>query len=1146
MACNILYNTSITGDCANTYAGSFTIDILGTGPYSIQWVSPFTGTTSLGLSATTYSRTHLSSATYTFNIIDSCSPNTIVPVNIYISSGTSVSITNFTNTICGGDNGSLTASTSSIYGTPTFSLYDNTSGFVSSGASYTNTFVFTNLPHGIYYVVANDGGGCVGKSESCIIKDSSPIDYGFYIVDDAGCKVNSGKMIISGLTGTPPYTYLWSDGSITNSISDLSTGIYSVTVTDNTGCSVSKSGFVGEVTPVGFGVEYLKQPSCFSGDGEVTIIVTNGTPPFYYLGSNGVTNLTFDRTVTFSGLSAGLFTIQVTDAGLCNFISSVTLQVPMGVSTVSVETKNSKCNDLTGQIGPIHVFGGVIPYTYTLTDFDGNMTSQTSNSGTWSFNNLSSGTYSLTVSDSGSASCVFMDSYTISNDVLYDLTVSTTGTTCDGNDGVVKLNITSGGTPPYLYKINGKSIKTSLTSYTFNNLVSGNYVASVTDALYCYQSTPFTIDSSNTIDFHLLGKNSINDDGEITAYITNGTPPFTIYFNGDTVGITAMTISDLPIGDYSVRIVDNSGCSKTKSNKIGGYRERGSIGSYNVCSGKLDESFVLNSNIRQFFYEGYNELLLTEPTYSNCILTGATFSATTTIGGCVKTELFYNSTTISDYPTDEDWFLAITSLIESCPQIGPGNVNIDSSTNTITVTTNCGLDSLHNSDVLVELGINYGIACVCPPVSPTPTMTPTHTPTPTMTKTPGASPSVTPTHTPTQTPTHTPTMTRTPTQTMTPTPTPTSKKMYYAYVMCNNRPSSTTSVIQPIPAIPGNIVGDVILDLNNNVCWELVEISDNEGHLISTYGGITYTNNYFTSVYGTVFNDPTPGFACTKCESTFGDLEPMNPLPFKNLCPTNVRKWSDCSRSNVSGVIFINGITVYSFDNGFDVNVVLNTLTTYDGDVVKIVLTPQIGGNNIVTLNVNYHGSLTYSQTSGSDEIVFEFNVSCGKKSSGNTIDIFLTCKDIIPSITLYSTTYSEGGSIPTPSYSIACSSSNNSPQMVWMLNNVNGITITDFEILCEDIDAAGSSPNGYFIHWWVANIDPSQLGIVSNGNWIGSPTIYFTDAGSGSSNGWDGPCVTDSSTHNYRIQIIGNLSSGGSVSSNYSTFIGSCIPPFC
>jgi hypothetical protein len=93
MACNIIYNASINGDCTNTNSGNFTVNIFGAGPYSIQWVSPFTGVTSLGSNVSTYSRTSLSAGTYTFNIIDSCSPtNTIQPVNIYISSGSCVSI----------------------------------------------------------------------------------------------------------------------------------------------------------------------------------------------------------------------------------------------------------------------------------------------------------------------------------------------------------------------------------------------------------------------------------------------------------------------------------------------------------------------------------------------------------------------------------------------------------------------------------------------------------------------------------------------------------------------------------------------------------------------------------------------------------------------------------------------------------------------------------------------------------------------------------------------------------------------------------------------------------------------------------------------------------------------------------------------
>lgn len=754
MSCNLTYNASITGDCANINSGSFTIDIIGEAPdYTIQWISPSATTISLGPGVTGYTATNLSAGTYTFTIIDSCNPvNEVIPVNINISSGTCVSILNINNTVCGDNNGSLTASTSNVYGTPNFSLYETTTGFIFSGDSYSNTFEFNTLPYGVYYVVANDGGGCTGKSETVIIKSSTTINYDFYIVNDAGCAVNSGKMFISGLTGNPPYTYLWSNGSVESSITGLTTGTYGVTVTDNTGCSVSKSGFVDKVDPVGFGVAYLTQPTCFTNDGEVTIVITGGTAPFYYLGSNGVTNITFDRTVVFDGLGAGPFSVQVTDAGLCTFTSTVTLQVPMGISTVSVSTKNSKCNDFSGAIGPISVFGGEAPYTYTLTDSSGNTTTQTlPNNASWTFDSLPSGTYSLSVSDSGSSLCVFEGTYTIINEVLFDLSVFTTGTTCNGNDGSVKLEITPGGLPPYLYSIGGSSVTSPFSSYTFTNLFSGNYSGSVTDASFCKQIVPFTIGSSGNIDFHLLSVNSINNNGSITAYITDGVPPFTLYFNGDTVGTTNMTFSNLSAGTYDVRIVDSEGCSKTKQVTIEGNNTYESVGYSVVCEGDLNSPMKIYSGPKQYFNEGYAELI---DGFNNCVLTAATFSATTTIGDCVQSELFYTSTGLSDYPSDSLWYSTITGLIESCPQIGVGNVIIDESNNTITITTNCELESLHNSNVLVEMRIDYDIKCVCPSITPTPTptVTSTMTPTPTITATITPTPTYTPTQTPSQTP----------------------------------------------------------------------------------------------------------------------------------------------------------------------------------------------------------------------------------------------------------------------------------------------------------------------------------------------------------------------------------------------------------
>ena len=126
MSCNLTYNLSITGDCSNNNLGAFKVEIDGSAPdYVIQWVNPASyGTIVLGPGVTAYTQTNLSAGTYTFNVVDSCSPiNTVLPINVNISSGTCVSITSFENTLCGEDNGSISATTTNDYGEVIFYLY---------------------------------------------------------------------------------------------------------------------------------------------------------------------------------------------------------------------------------------------------------------------------------------------------------------------------------------------------------------------------------------------------------------------------------------------------------------------------------------------------------------------------------------------------------------------------------------------------------------------------------------------------------------------------------------------------------------------------------------------------------------------------------------------------------------------------------------------------------------------------------------------------------------------------------------------------------------------------------------------------------------------------------------------------------------
>lgn len=1105
MSCFLSYTSSITGDCTNTNSGAFTINIDGTAPdYTIQWLSPSSGTTSLGAGVTAYTQTNLSAGTYTFNIIDSCIPaNTVLPVNIYVSSGTCVSITNIINTVCNSNNGSITALTSNLYGQASFYLYNDITGFIIDNTVNNNTYTFNNLSSGTYYVIADDGGGCTGKSESVIVKNSSNLSFGLYKVDNAGCAVDSGKLMITGLTGTPPYTYLWSNGGIMDNITGLTDGTYTVTVTDSSNCSVSNTSVINTVPKVGLGAIYLTQPSCFTADGEVEIIITGGTPPFYYLGSNGVTNVTFDRTVTFTGLGPGGFTIQVTDAGLCNFSTSTNLLTPNGMSTINVGITNSQCNDFSGIIGPITVFGGTSPYTYILTNSFGNTKTDTIYQSNWLFDGLSADTYNLTITDNGG--CTFTSAYTINNQVLFGLTVSTTGTTCNGNNGSVYVQITSGGTPPYIYEINGSVITTTLTSYTFNNLFSGNYTASVTDSLLCKQSKPFTINSSNTVDFHLLGIDSLNNDGSITAYITNGQPPFTLYWSGDVGTQTGLTITNLLPGDYSLRVVDNNGCSKTKKITIKGVSEYSSTGYFSVCESKgLNQPIIIESGPKQILNEGYNQIILDSPGYANCILTAATFQAFAYVGNETASTVFYNSTGLLDYPSDELWYGTIQSLIESLPQIG--NVDINPITNTIVVTTNCEESSLENSEINVVIRIDYEIACQVG-CQPTPTQTPTNTPTPTPTSTPlpimcftyqgmyfsgvttfscnvtaentlyngkkwwsltgcptGVNPNnplspcpsdtgyvwwdgfsvwrftstlgggsyysylnntgdypeqiissgiywtntmmstcspeminsflglcvpLTPTPTPTITPTNTKTPTPTPTNTKTPTPTPTitpsTKVLYYAYLPCGTRPSKENNVIiQPVPAIPGNSLGNVILDVKNNICWELINILDNLSQLQNIYPDNTYyTTNFFTEVYGTIFEGTETVKPCDECKKTLDSLV----IPVNSDCSIDFRNWSDCEKSDTKGEVYINDEMVYSFNETFDVNVFLSTFYVNNGDVVKIHLVCPVSSGITFYYELT-NGTDTVSITD--EDYTFDFVVRCGEKPQ--RISIYSTC----------------------------------------------------------------------------------------------------------------------------------------------------------
>ena len=707
MSCFLNVGKSFTGDCTNSSIGAISVDIFGTAPdYTIQWIEPASyGTIALGAGVTGYTETGLSGGTYVFNVIDTCSPtSTVFPISFYISTGTCTSILATQDTTCNLYNGSLTASTINVYnGNAEFYLYHNTLGYLTSGTSYTNTYSFDSLSAGTYYVVANDGGGCTGKSETCLVQPSSEMDFGFFIVNNAGCTGNTGKIYITGLTGNPPYTYLWQDYSMNDFITDLPSGNYSVQVSDSSGCVLTKNANVLDVPQLGIVSFSSINPDCFINNGSVTVYTSGGTLPFYYSGSNGYSVVTYDTEYTFENIGSGIFSVLITDAALCSANGSTSIMVPQGFSIVNIGIQNSVCNNFSGALNPITIFGPSQPYNYTLTYPDGITTeSVTVNSTSWSFDGLSSGTYSLSISG---GTCVFTNDYTITNEVLYDLIVSTTGTTCNGSNGSVSLNI-DGAVGPFIYTITTRpSITSSDTSVTFTNLPTGSYTSTTLDTITnCLQRQEFFINPSQSVYFSLVATDATSgSNGMVESYISGGTPPFTYLWSN---GQTTPNISGLGKGDYTLTITDTNGCTSQRTITVYGWDSVSSYKSYTIC----EDTFVDGGNVKKGIKEMYVEGFFDEVSNDfNCVLDSATFIAQVTVDGELTTTPFFYSNSLTIYPSDNLWFSAVTTILETYPNIG--DVIINYPNNTITINTNCDQESLHNSKVVVTLRIEYIISC---------------------------------------------------------------------------------------------------------------------------------------------------------------------------------------------------------------------------------------------------------------------------------------------------------------------------------------------------------------------------------------------------------------------------------------------------
>jgi len=723
---------SVTGDCQNLNLGSFEIELDGSfGPWVIYEGPIVTGllpTSAITTSGEIYFVDNLPSGNYTLTVVDSDSPTTTVFVPFSISSGVTLTVSS-TGTTCGLNNGSVTGYTDSYSLPVDIYLYDISNNFIDSGSTTTvdNFVTFNNLQDGTYYVNGYDIGGCSGTSESCVVKPSTNFTFGYYAVDNASCVSGSGsgKIFITGLTTpTSAYTINWLsnvNGQTGTTVTGLTQGLYSVEITNQEGCTNVDYIQINDVQPIQILSTIVQPAGCFQPDGEVTVLIGNGTAPYYYSGSNNSSEITFNTTHTFTGLSAGLFSYSVTDSGLCTVIGQETLTTPNSFSSVDLIVTNSNCSTNNGIID-VYINNGVgnNTYTFTLSGTSGTYISNVVGGVYKQFASLGNGNYVIFVDDN--SGCVYTGTTTIISTDKFIITPIIVGTTCGRNDGSLSVSVSSGATFPVNYILTGPTydpLTIGQPNGNFTNLKPGNYTLTVNDFNGCQQSIPIFIASSNPLYFDFIVTNPVfGNDGEIDVLITTGEPPFTFGWSPNVSGQTGLVVTGLTNDVYSLTITDSNGCTYTRTAKLNGTQLLGNFSTYTICE-KLfkDSGTVSKRGIKQMYNEGFYDLTSGD---TNCIVDNATFILEVTIGEETKQDNFYTSTGLLDFPTDQLWGDTLKALLETF--VGVGEVIVDFVNNKVTITNDCDeiekncrketYNLLNDTRVVVNLIIQYNIACV--------------------------------------------------------------------------------------------------------------------------------------------------------------------------------------------------------------------------------------------------------------------------------------------------------------------------------------------------------------------------------------------------------------------------------------------------
>lgn len=507
----------------------------GTTPYTYTWPGGFTGDIRTGLAAGSY--------VVTVTDLRNCMATTTVTITqppvlaAMVSSQVNVSC-------FGGNNGSIDLTVTGGTGP-----YD----YNWSGAA-PDIQDPVNLVAGTYSVTVTDRNGCTATTSATITQPAARLIASITASTNASCSgVSNGMATVTAMSGTPNYTYLWSNGQMTATATNLAAGAYQVTVTDMNGCTATTSVNIINPAQMQLNVTALMNVTCNgAANGFAMVGVTGGTAPYSFAWMT-IGNMPVGTGDTQANLAPGTYVVIVTDANGCTAQTNLTItQPPLLVASI-VNTTPASCNGGNNGTATAIATGGVPGYTYT---WPGGFTGAVRTG-------LSAGAYTVTVTDQNGCEATAQAIVSEPADPVAITVDNVVNVLCRGEATGAIFITPSGGTAPYQYNWSGATPDVEDPT----GLSAGNYSLTVTDQNGCTATTAITImEPASAVSVSISGVMNANCNGtgtgQATANPAGGTSGYTFLWSN---GQTSATATNLSAGAYQVTVTDANGCTAVGS-----------------------------------------------------------------------------------------------------------------------------------------------------------------------------------------------------------------------------------------------------------------------------------------------------------------------------------------------------------------------------------------------------------------------------------------------------------------------------------------------------------------------------------------------------------------------------------------------------